>query len=207
VTDVLNPDLPDEIALVWHKRPKGTWREDKVKDDQRGDEELIAAINAGDEAAFEALYDRYRDWVAGLALRFTGDYDLALDVLQETFIYLLEKRPTLRLTARLTTFLYPAVKNLSIAARRKRHRHAPGEEGLGDLPAQEDSADSAREDLAAVFSTLPDAQREVLLMRFADDMQIEEIAEALAVPAGTVKSRLRNGLKALRDDPRTRGYF
>jgi len=178
-----------------------------VRDDPRTDEELIAAINAGDGAAFEALYRRYRDWVAGLALRFTGDYDLALDVLQETFIYLLEKRPALRLTARLTTFLYPAVKNLSIAARRKRNRHAPGEQGLFDLPAREGPPDSAREELAAVFSTLPDAQREVLLMRFADDMAIEEIAAALAIPAGTVKSRLHNALKTLRDDPRTRGFF
>jgi RNA polymerase sigma-70 factor (ECF subfamily) len=186
---------------------EGTWREGKVKDDPRGDEELIAAINAGEDAAFEALYYRYRDWVAGLALRFTGDYDLALDVLQETFLYVLEKRPTLRLTARLTTFLYPAVKNLSIAARRKRSRHAPGEEGLFDLPAREGPADSAREELAAVFSMLPDAQREVLLMRFADDMEIEEIARALGIPAGTVKSRLHYGLKALREDPMTRGHI
>lgn len=179
----------------------------KKADDPRGDEELIAAINAGEAAAFEALYRRYRDWVAGLAFRFTGDYELALDVLQETFIYLLQKRPMLRLTARLTTFLYPAVKNLSIAARRKRRRYAPGGEGLFDLPAREDPSESAREELAAVFSTLPEVQREVLLMRFADDMKIEEIAEALEIPTGTVKSRLRNGLKALRDDPRTKAFF
>lgn len=61
-----------------------------MRDDPRSDEQLIAAINAGDAAAFEALYRRYRDWVAGLALRFTGDHGLALDVLQETFMYLLQ---------------------------------------------------------------------------------------------------------------------
>src|SRR5690348_6654700 len=87
--------------------------------DARSDLELVAAINDGDAAAFEVLYLRYRDWVAGLAYRFTGDSDTALDVLQETFLYFLKKFPGFRLTANLKTFLYPAVRNLSIAARRK----------------------------------------------------------------------------------------
>jgi len=67
--------------------------------DARNDLELIAAINDGDAAAFEALYFRYRNWVVGLAYRFTGDCDAALDVMQETFLYLLRKFPGFRLTA------------------------------------------------------------------------------------------------------------
>ena len=54
---------------------------------------------------------------------------------------------------------------------------------------------------------LPEAQREVLLMRFVDGLTLAEIAEALAIPLGTVKSRLHNALRALRDDPRVREYF
>ncbi|HEY2329127.1 MAG TPA: sigma factor, partial [Verrucomicrobiae bacterium] len=80
----------------------------------RTDLELIAAINGGDTSAFEVLYLRYRDWVTGLAHRFTEDNDLALDVLQETFLYFLKKFPGFVLTAQLKTFLYPVVKNLSI---------------------------------------------------------------------------------------------
>ena len=87
--------------------------------DLRNDTELIAAVNAGDADAFEALYWRYRDWIASLAWRFTGDPDLALDVMQETFLYLLRKFPGFRLTAQLKTFLYPAVRHLSLSARRK----------------------------------------------------------------------------------------
>ena len=49
--------------------------------DALSDQELIAAINGGDAAAFEVLYFRYRDWVAALAFRFTGDNDAVLDVL------------------------------------------------------------------------------------------------------------------------------
>src|SRR6478609_3768000 len=77
------------------------------------DLELIGAISRGDPAAFETLYYRYRDWVIGLAQRFTGDPDSALDVMQETFLYLLRKFPGFQLTANFKTFLYPAVRNLS----------------------------------------------------------------------------------------------
>lgn len=174
--------------------------------DPRRDEELIAAINAGDPASFDVLYGRYRDWVARLALRFTGDRDLALDVLQETFTYLLQKLPTLRLTAKMTTFLYPAVRDFSIAARRKRARFAGDEEALLAAPAPH-APDPLRDDLVAVLALLPAPYRETLWMRYADGMDLEEIAQALRVPLGTVKSRLHNALGILRDDPRTRKYF
>src|SRR5688500_3553270 len=90
--------------------------------DSRSDDELIASINAGDVSAFDALYLRYRDWVVNLAFRFTSDREISLDVLQETFLYLLKKFPCFRLTAQMKTFLYPAVRNLSIAARKKKQR-------------------------------------------------------------------------------------
>jgi RNA polymerase sigma-70 factor (ECF subfamily) len=155
--------------------------------------------------AFEALYRRHRDWVVRLARRFTGSEHDALDVLQETFAYLLRKLPGLRLTARMTTFLYPVVRHLSIDALRRRRRHAPAE-ALPDAPdPAEPQAD--REELAAVLAALPEPQREAVLMRYVDGMSLAEIAEALDVPLGTVKSRLHNALRALREDPRTRRYF
>jgi RNA polymerase sigma-70 factor (ECF subfamily) len=171
-----------------------------------GDAELVAAINAGSHAAFETLYRRHRDWVVNLAFRFTGDEALALDVMQETFLYLLRKFPGFELRAALRTFLYPAVRNLSLAARRKAGRCQAGEgeeESLANLPAPATSP-ASDDDLAAVLETLPKPQREVLLLRFVDGFSLEEIAEALTIPLGTVKSRLHNALKALREDPRTR---
>src|SRR5438045_6865044 len=104
--------------------------------DTRTDLQLIAAMNRGDDRAFEVLYFRYRDWVTSLAYRFTGDNVLALDVLQETFLYFLKKFPGFVLTAQLKTFLYPAVKNLSIAARRKTERHQSSESELTALENQ-----------------------------------------------------------------------
>src|SRR5215212_4100714 len=98
--------------------------------DPRSDQQLVSDINAGDPAAFEALYYRYRDRVMQLAVRFTGNHADALDVLQETFAYLFRKFPGFELTARMRTFLYPAVRNLSLAARRKRRGNEPLDEQM-----------------------------------------------------------------------------
>jgi RNA polymerase sigma-70 factor (ECF subfamily) len=176
--------------------------------DVRTDPELIAAINGGDAAAFEVLYQRYRDWVVHLAARLTGDEHLALDVLQETFLYVLKKFPGFRLTAQFKTFLYPAVRNLSIAARRKTKRLQSDEtelQAIADTAAQSQPAAAA--DLAFVLDGLPEEQREVLLLRFVDGLSLAEIASALGIPLGTVKSRLHNALAALKQDPRTREFF
>jgi RNA polymerase sigma-70 factor (ECF subfamily) len=183
--------------------------EPKKNLDTLTDLELIAAINRGDADAFEVLYLRYRDWVTGLARRFTEDNDLALDVLQETFLYFLKKFPGFVLTAQLKTFLYPVVKNLSIAARRKVQRHQSTESELATLehtPAAE-APRSNYDDLAIVLGNLPPEQREVLLLRFVDGLSLNEIADAMEIPLGTVKSRLHNALASLRNDPRTKSFF
>ncbi len=172
------------------------------------DQELIKLVNEGDPDAFEALYYRYRDWVYRLAWRFTGNQQDALDVLQETFTYLLGKFPGFRLTASMTTFLYPVVKHLSLTLRSKNRRFTSDEEILRELPAPASKeTHRCRSELATVLTVLPDEQREVLLMRFVDDMTLQEIATALNIPIGTVKSRLHHALQRLRHDRRTRDYF
>ncbi len=175
--------------------------------DQRSDDDLIEAINAGDEAAFEALYRRYRDWVYRLSYRFTRNEADALDVLQDTFAYLLRKFPGFVLTAKLTTLLYWVVKSLAISRQRRgRAVDLPdfAAESAADDPPSEDLV---RDDLAAMMRILPPAQRETLLMRFVDDMTLQEIADALEIPLGTVKSRLHHALATLRNNENTKRYF
>lgn len=163
-------------------------------------------MNAGDRRAFEAIYHRHRDWILRLALRATGHHDDAIDVLQETFAYFFGKFPGFELTARLTTFLYRPIQNLSIAARRKRKRlnldPAPGV----DQPSPADPSSSINE-LAGVLDCLPDGQREALLLRYVDGLNLAEIAQMLGIPEGTVKSRIHHALATLRQDPKTRRYF
>src|SRR3989441_11994858 len=175
--------------------------------DARNDLELIAAINAGDAAAFEALYFRYRDWMAGLAYRFTGDSDAALDVLQETFLYFLRKFPGFRLTANLKTFLYPAIRNLSIAARRKAERYQASEAELLQIEGAAAPESGGTSELGIVLAHLSEEHRETLLLRFVEGLSLAEIADAMEIPLGTVKSRLHNALEILRNDERTKEYF
>jgi RNA polymerase sigma-70 factor, ECF subfamily len=192
--------------------PTSVWPTARVESpepsDSRNDLQLIAAINTGDAAAFEVLYFRYRDWVVNLAGRFTGSDDLALDVMQETFLYFLKKFPGFTLTANLKTFLYPAVKNLSIAARRKANRYqsTEGEQLILENMAAAHSGSDIGE-LAIVLANLPEEQCEVLLLRFVDGLSLAEIAGAMAIPLGTVKSRLHHALAHLRQDARTKEFF
>jgi RNA polymerase sigma-70 factor, ECF subfamily len=177
--------------------------------DPRTDQQLIAAINGGDAAAFEVLYFRYRDWVVNLAHRFTGAEDLALDVMQETFLYLLRKFPGFRLTANLKTFLYPAIRNLSLTARRKagRYQSTEAEQLALEQSAVNPPLPGQAGDLATALGALSEEHREVLLLRFMDGLALAEIADAVDAPLGTVKSRLHHALASLRQDQRAKQFF
>ncbi|MGB0578612.1 MAG: RNA polymerase sigma factor, partial [Limisphaerales bacterium] len=178
---------------------------DSDTQDPRSDQELVNALNRGDSAAFDVLYFRHREWVVNLSFRFTRDRDAALDVLQETFVYFAKKFPGFKLTAQLRTFFYPAVKNLSLASKRKAERLQPlPDDGLHETPAPENPAASERDEIFAALEGISEEQREVLTLRFIDGFQLGEIAAAMGIPIGTVKSRLHNALTALRKDPRTK---
>lgn len=159
----------------------------------------------GDAGAFEVLYCRHRDWVLRLALRFCRHEADALDVTQEAFCHLASRPPSFRLTGKLTTYLYPVVKHFALAAVAKRGRNTATPVDMDAFAAR--PAEFRSDDLQIAVNRLPEAQREVLLMRFVDDLSLAEIAEALSIPLGTVKSRLHHAIQTLRDDPATKNYF
>lgn len=183
------------------------------KASEPSDVELVAAVRRGDWKAFDALYFRHKEWTYRLAWRFAADENEAMDVVQEVFVYLAGKlrEPGFTLRASLTTLLYPAVKHTALALKRKRRRMNPvsqaGEEGPDiPIPSKPDTPDpaTARSEVAQMLRGLSDAHREIVLMRFVDDMTLEEIAEAISIPLGTAKSRLHHALAALREDPHFR---
>ncbi len=161
---------------------------------ERSDADLIDAVRRGENAAFEALYHRYRDWVATLAFEFCGNREDALDVLQETFLYLHRRLPTFELRCKFKTFLYPAVKHLALDRKRISRRPAP--------PPPEPGTPVAEGGIEHLVKQLPEGHREVVRLRFVDDLDLAEIAEALSIPVGTVKSRLHNALQVLRRNPK-----
>lgn len=181
--------------------------------DSRSDESLVQVCNQGDpraaRAAFEALYVRHKDYVLRVALRFTPDIDLALDALQDTFVQLLRRFPPtgggITLTARLTTLLYPIARNATITALRRTGRFPVADDVAPDqLPARPERED---DDIGRLLAALPSGQREAITLRFVDGMSIREIAEALSIPEGTVKSRLHQGIARLRASSVLKEFF
>ena len=184
--------------------------------ERQSDEELVRLCNSGnaDEAAaaFDALYRRHRDFVLRVARRFVRDNDSALDVLQETFSYLLDKFPPsgagLTLTAKLTTLLYPVAKNNAITMRRK--ARSDGDDTAVDpdeLPSPDDQDQDSHRDVSGLLAGLPADRRELLTLRFVDDLSLADIAAALDIPLGTVKSRLHAAIGELRKLPQVKEFF
>ncbi|MGE3175721.1 MAG: RNA polymerase sigma factor [Planctomycetota bacterium] len=163
--------------------------------DPRTDPQLLAAFARGDGPAFEELYRRHRDWALRAAVRFTGDDDEALDVLQEAFLYLVRAAPELQLRHRLTTLLYPVIKHLA-RDRWRRRQKAPAPLTQADEPVELPGLPG---DVRDWFRGLGPLQQEILTLRFADELSLDEIAAALELPLGTVKSRLHNALRQLRE--------
>ena len=159
------------------------------------DGELVEAARAGDPDAFDALYARYEEWIAFLAYRFSGNHEDALDVLQETFSYFIKKLPTFELRSQLKTFFYPVVKHLALARKSSAHRLLPLT-NEANTPSSEGNAPRVSD----LVGGLSEIHREVILLRFTEGLELKEIAHALSVPVGTVKSRLHHALRILREE-------
>lgn len=163
-------------------------------------------MNRGDDAAFDILYHRHRDWAFRMASRLTGSQHLADDILQEMFCYFLGKFPGFVLTCQLRTFLYPVIRSLSISMIKKHHMNEGGAVAqiyLQQLAAPS-SASNEHSELFGITAALSVDHQEILLLRFVDGMSLPEISEMIGIPLGTAKSRLHHALSSLRKNPAIR---
>ena len=163
---------------------------------------LIARIRSGDESAMGDLYDRYSGVVYGVALRVLGNTTSAEDVVQEVFLQLWRNPQAFDVDrGRMAPWLAVIARNRSIDLLRKR----PMEEDIDELPistgvnledeaAQKIAADKVR----AVMGQLPAEQRKALEMAYFEGLTHTEIAGRTGEPLGTVKTRIRSALMALR---------
>lgn len=164
------------------------------------DKKLIELANKGVEEAMNILYCRYREWAYGLAFRICGNREDAQEVLQEVFIYFFNKFPGFELRSSLKTFLYPAVKNNCINIIRKKRKIIPMDDTTAlNIPDESINWDTELRKLVEYLDGFSKEDRELLCLRYYDEMQLAEIADILNIPSGTVKSRLHRLLSRLRE--------
>jgi RNA polymerase sigma-70 factor (ECF subfamily) len=176
------------------------------------DARLLARVQRGDEQAMAALYDRYARLVYSVALRVLRDGAAAGDLLQEIFLQLWRNPTAFRATgfretgfretgSSLGGWLTVVARNRSIDVLRRRRPQEPVEEvalaaacNLGEESERTLMMEKAR----GLVGLLPQGQRKTLEMAFFDGLTHAEIAEMTNEPLGTVKTRIRSALLALR---------
>jgi RNA polymerase sigma-70 factor, ECF subfamily len=163
---------------------------------------LIAAVRYGDESAMAALYDRYSGIVYAVALRVLGDAGAAEDVLQEVFMQVW-RNPGVFDSSRgnLGAWLAVIARNRAIDGLRKRRRETDVEDVIvavePDLAGDAERS-RAMEKVRSALAAMPTVQRSALEMAYFEGLSHSEIAAKTGEPLGTVKTRIRAGLLALR---------
>ena len=122
------------------------------------------------------------------------------DLVQETYLRLWKYRRDYRPSAKLSTFLFLMARQVRIDALRRQNRRASREENWGkDQPTVQGPGDSVREDVRWAVAQLSDPLRETVELGVFQDLPYAEVAEVLGIPVGTVKSRMSNALKKLKE--------
>jgi RNA polymerase sigma-70 factor, ECF subfamily len=159
-------------------------------------------MKAGDQSAMAELYDRYSSIVYAVALRVLGDTGAAEDVLQDVFLQLW-RNPNAFDAARgsLGAWLAVITRNRAIDALRRRKPETDIEDVIvsvaPDLAAEADRSRAA-EKVRGMLETMPGPQRSALEMAYFEGLTHSEIASKTGEPLGTIKTRIRAGLIALR---------
>lgn len=160
----------------------------------------MARVRNRDAAAFEALYDANHRLVYGVAMRMLGDVAMAEDVTQAIFLKIWSA-PQLFESGNFAGWLVRMTRNRALdVIRSKSYRHEdlpetqPAEEMLEETAFAHIDADQVRTALAQ----LPAEQRDLIELGFFGGVTHDEMARRLGIPLGTVKTRIRAGLRKLR---------
>jgi RNA polymerase sigma-70 factor (ECF subfamily) len=175
------------------------------------DEELVSAFRNGDLSAFDTLVHRWERKIQGAVFRIMGSGEDARDLAQETFLRAYRGLPTFKSEARFSSWLYQIALNL--CRDRLRQRRGKTLLSLQDLDpataARIERTESTAQDLveardmarlvASAMAELAEEQREVIVLKEYQGLTFQEIADTLAVPVSTVKTRLYRGLVQMRE--------
>ncbi len=165
---------------------------------------LVARVARGDRQALEEIWTAHGRALSGYLRQLCADPELCQEVLQDTLVAAWQGARRFRGASTLRTWLIGIARRQMLSALRKRRLPLGGDQDLLAIPDPDPGpADSAvasaeRAELAAVLGRLSPIHREVLTLAFVEDLSYPEMASVLAVPLGTVKSRLSNAKRALR---------
>ena len=165
------------------------------------DAELLWAIRSGDEPAMEHLYDRHSSIVYSVALRVLGDTGSAEDIVQEVFMQLWRNPKVFDATrGSLPGWLAVITRNRAIDSLRKRRPETDISSVIVSVEPDLSGAEwgHAVEKIRGALGSMPPQQRSALEMSFFQGLTHNEIAQKTGEPLGTIKTRIRAGLMALR---------
>ena len=181
--------------------------------EREDDVQLIQRTLSGDNAAFGILLQRYQKSVHALVWRKLGDFHIAEDITQETFLQAYKKLSTLKNHNQFAGWLYVIADRLCIDWSRKRRLIT---ESLEGTPVEEverssyihhvseqretERTERRRELVKQLLAKLPESERTVVTLYYLGEMTAKEIGKFLGVSVGTIKSRLRRGRKRLQED-------
>jgi RNA polymerase sigma-70 factor (ECF subfamily) len=166
--------------------------------------ELVERCRQGDESAFEELVNRYKDLVFALIARTAPDRSRAEDLAQDVFLRVHRGLPYFRGEARLSTWIYRIVANVCVHEQSRR----PATESLDDERREAHRATSSRDRqfsdlelrdrLEKAIARLPANYRLLIAAHYLEDVRYEDLAEALTLPLGTVKTQIHRAKRQLR---------
>ncbi len=170
------------------------------------DSELVRRLQADNLEALGVLYDRHQGLVFRTALAITGDAEAAADLLQEVFLRLHRFASHIDSERPLEPWLYRMTTNLSYTWVKRHNRLLRPLEDVADwisgnrkdTPAVRSEINESWRQIKQALSSLPLSHRGVVVLYYIDDLSIQEIADILEIPVGTVKSRLHYSRQALR---------
>ncbi|MCU1238425.1 MAG: polymerase, sigma-24 subunit, subfamily [Candidatus Solibacter sp.] len=165
--------------------------------------ELVEGCRRGERESFRVLFETYKDKIYSIALRFSGDESLAMDIAQDTFLKLYSSIADFRGDALFSTWVYRLVVNSCLDHKRRSWRTIPmADDLLAVLRAPGDAlqavlCNEVSERVQRAIEKLPVEQRIVVVLRYTEGLAYEQIAEAVGCSMGTVASRLNRAHKAL----------
>jgi RNA polymerase sigma-70 factor (ECF subfamily) len=179
------------------------------------DQELILQLQDGSLDALGLLYNRHQLMVYRTALGIANDPDAAADLLQDVFLRLYRFAERVDPNRPLEPWLYRVTTNLAYTYVKKRQRWFRPLEDIAEklvgnkkqIPQYVAEMDEQSQQVHQAITSLPLQQRVVIVLYYINDLSLQEIANILDVPEGTIKSRLHYGRKALKKHLNLDGEF